>query len=255
VYPLHLGSGLWGIEGVGSRAASLRGREVHALAQALEDAVDAPAYRRLLELAGVQFLLAQHEDGLDRQLELIRRVPGPKRPIRVFRVPEPVPRARIVGRASPASDEEAFRRILADGTFDLREEVLLATGQDNPRARAAAQGPTRRQRLGAEVRAIEWRPDRLVLETRSDGDGYLIVSDAWDPWWRATVDGREVPVLRANVAFRAVPIAAGTHVVAMRYHPTPVYAGVACSAAFTILGLVAAGVGGCRRSPHRGPRA
>jgi hypothetical protein len=254
-YPLHLGSGLWGIEGVGSRAASLRGREVDALAQALQDAVDAPTYGRLLQLAGVQFVLAQHEDGLDHQLELIRRVPGPKRPIRVFRVPEPVARVRIVGRASPASDAEVFRRVLTDGTFDIRQEVLLAEAEGDPRGATAAEGPMRRQGLDAGVRALEWRPDRLLLETRSDGDGYLVVSDAWDPWWRATVDGREAPVLRANVAFRAVPVPAGTHVVAMRYRPTPVYAGVACSAAFTMLGLVAAGLCACRRSPHRGPHA
>jgi hypothetical protein len=246
VYPRTLGSGMWSIEGVGSQAASLRGREVDALARALEDAADEPRYRRLLELAGVRFVLAQHEDGLDRELELLRRVPGPRRPIRVFRVPHPVPEVSLVGHGSPASDEEAFRRILADPGFDFRHEVLLAqSGAGSwPDAALPDEAP-----LGGDVRLVERRPDRLLLRTRSDGEGYLVVTGAWDPWWRATVDGRETPVLRANVAFRAVRVAGGEHVVAMRYRPLPVYFGVACSAGFALSGLAA--LGWCA---VRGPR-
>jgi hypothetical protein len=219
---------------------------VDAFASALEDAADEPGYRRLLELAGVRFVLAQHEDGLDRQLELLRRVPGPRRPIRAFRVPDPVPEARLVSRASRASDEAAFRRILADPGFDLRNEVLLAqSGAGSwPDAALPDEAP-----LGGDVRLVERRPDRLLLRTRSAGEGYLVVTGAWDPWWRATVDGRETPVLRANVAFRAVRVAAGEHVVAMRYRPLPVYVGVACSAGFALFGLAA--LGWCA---VRGPR-
>jgi hypothetical protein len=250
VYPRQLGSGLWGIEGVGSRAGSLRGLEVDTLADALEDAVDEPSYRRLLELAGVRFVLAQHEEGLDGKLELVRRVPGPLRPIRVFRVPDPVPEARIAGRASRASDAAAFRRILTDPTFDPRNEVLLAAPGSPAEPAVDTAGDAARSRPHGEVRIRERRPDRLRLETRSDGDGYVVVTDAWDPWWRATVDGREAPVLRADIAFRAVRIAAGKHVVTMRYRPRPVYLGVTCSAAFALLGLVVLGACAVRASPR-----
>jgi hypothetical protein len=250
VYPRTLGSGMWSIEGVGSQAASLRGREVDAFARALEDTVGEPSYRRLLELAGVRFVLAQHEDGLDRELELLRRVPGPRRPIRVFRVPDPAPEARVVGRASLAPDEVAFRRILADPTFDFRHEVLLAEAGPGAPSEPAVDavpgaGPAA---LGADaVRVVERHPDRLVLRARSGGEGYLVVTGAWDPWWRATVDGRETRVLRANVAFRAVRISAGEHVVEMRYRPLPVYLGVACSVAFALAGLAALAWGAVRR--------
>ncbi len=249
VYPRTLGSGMWTIEGVGSQAASLRGRDVDAFARALEDAVDEPSYRRLLELAGIRFVLAQHEDGLDRQLELLRRVPGPRRPIRVFRVPDPAPEAQVVFGAAQASDEVAFRRILADPAFDFRHEVLLAeTGPGSqPEPPVDAARFAGRPALLGEVRTLERRPDRLLLRTRSGSEGYLVMNDAWDPWWRATVDGREAPVLRANVAFRAVRITAGEHVVAMRYRPLPVYLGVACSAGFALSGLAALGWCAVRR--------
>ena len=41
--------------------------------------------------------------------------------------------------------------------------------------------------------------------------GYLLQREAWYPGWRARVDGIDTPVLRADVLFRAVPLAAGDH--------------------------------------------
>lgn len=43
----------------------------------------------------------------------------------------------------------------------------------------------------------------------------LYVADAWSDSWFATVDGKEAPVLRANHAYRAIPVPAGTHTVAI----------------------------------------
>jgi uncharacterized membrane protein YfhO len=39
----------------------------------------------------------------------------------------------------------------------------------------------------------------------------LLQREAWYPGWRARVDGTEVPLLRADVLFRAVALAPGDH--------------------------------------------
>ncbi len=49
--------------------------------------------------------------------------------------------------------------------------------------------------------------------------GYLVLNDALVPGWSATVDGRAAPIVRADYAFRAVPVPAGDHDVMMRYSP------------------------------------
>jgi uncharacterized membrane protein YfhO len=56
-----------------------------------------------------------------------------------------------------------------------------------------------------------------------------VVADTYDPGWKATVDGRDAPLLRANLAFRAVPVDAGRHTVEMRYRPAAVVIGLAIS--------------------------
>ncbi|MBI2370187.1 MAG: YfhO family protein [Deltaproteobacteria bacterium] len=58
--------------------------------------------------------------------------------------------------------------------------------------------------------------------------------DAHYPGWRARVNGREVPVLRANYAFRAVRIPEGESTVVYFYAPAAVRVGLVLSG----LGLV-----------------
>jgi len=69
----------------------------------------------------------------------------------------------------------------------------------------------------ARVRAR--RADLLTVDVRLERPGYLVILDGFDSGWRATVGGAEAPVLRANVLFRAVALAAGRHVVEWRYRP------------------------------------
>jgi uncharacterized membrane protein YfhO len=94
-------------------------------------------------------------------------------------------------------------------------------------------------------RVREEAADRVRIEVELSTDGHVVFVDSYDPGWRATVDGRPVPVLRANVAFRAVSVPAGSHVVDMVYRPP-----------LTMVGLVLSGfsllvIGGLfLRPPH-----
>jgi hypothetical protein len=45
----------------------------------------------------------------------------------------------------------------------------------------------------------------------------MFYSDVWHPSWRATVNGKPVPVYRADLAYKAVPLAAGENVVLLRF--------------------------------------
>jgi uncharacterized membrane protein YfhO len=49
--------------------------------------------------------------------------------------------------------------------------------------------------------------------------GVLLLNDVWHPWWRATVDGWEAEILKANVIFRGVAVPPGTHIVRFTFHP------------------------------------
>jgi uncharacterized membrane protein YfhO len=101
-------------------------------------------------------------------------------------------------------------------------------------------------------RIVGWKPDRLRIEADLVSPGYVVLVDTYDPSWHATVDGVPADILRANVAFRAVRVPAGTHVVEMVCRPVSVYVGLGVSA-LTVMALFVGLVPSHRRPPARAP--
>ena len=61
--------------------------------------------------------------------------------------------------------------------------------------------------------------------------GYVVLVDTWDAGWKARVDGKPAPILRANLTFRAVHVEAGRHVIEMSYRPVLPLIGLGLSGA------------------------
>ena len=118
-----------------------------------------------------------------------------------------LPRARLVGSAVVRSDDEAMAYMLSPG-FDPAAEVVLAEPSpvDLPGAPVAG-----------EVDWLERGPDRMRLAVRSSVPALLAIADNWYPAWRARVNGRDTPVLRAYHTLRAVPVPAGESEVELWY--------------------------------------
>jgi Bacterial membrane protein YfhO len=183
---------------------------------------------RLLRLGAVDHVVALHQAGLER-LELAATASPPETgPVYVYRVPGTLPRALVVATTLVADGLDAYKVLLAP-TFDPHTTVLLPAG----RPRAAPAGFEGR----AEV--LEERDDLLRVRCAASAPAWLVVPDGYDPDWRAHVDGKPAPLLRANAAFRAVPLPSGTHQVTLAYRPAGVPIGLGVSG-LSILGVLAA---------------
>lgn len=156
----------------------------------------------------------------------------------LYENPHALPRAYRVARAEaePVDPEQALQR-LVDPDFDVHASVLLAPLPPGLAALPADSG-------GATTIEVD-TPERVVLRTRGDAAGVLVLTDAWYPGWQATLDGAPVPVLRANTAVRAVVVPAGEHVVEMRYRPGSLRLGAA------LAGLGAVGLAGALAAAQR----
>ena len=129
----------------------------------------------------------------------------------------PLPRAMVVGQATTLKAGEDSTAALARCNF--REEVLLLKDvlPDGPRAEPR------------ESTIERYTPNEVVIQVDATAPGYLVLSDAWSPGWTASVDGASVGILRANTAFRAVPVPAGKHNVQFRFWPPGLSAGLTIS--------------------------
>ena len=76
-----------------------------------------------------------------------------------------------------------------------------------------------------------------------------MVADSYDPGWQVRVDGRPAPLLRADMAFRAVALSAGRHVVEMVYRPRWTLAAVGVTAVSLAVAFLFLCLTGRRRAP------
>jgi hypothetical protein len=103
--------------------------------------------------------------------------------------------------------------------FDPRRELLLERDVLPPGDRQAGEPQSSGRQPFAPARIVERTPNRVVVEATLEKSGYLYLGDAWLPGWTAAARGQELPVLRANAAFRAVALPPGSHRVEFSYQP------------------------------------
>ena len=159
--------------------------------------------------------------------------PSPLPPHTLSEAVNPHARAWIVPRAERLTGNhlEALK-----GT-DLSTTVLIS----NESALSHPNG----DRPGTALIA-EYQPNRIVVEL--DGAaGWLVLSEVWFPGWTCRVDGVEVPVERANHAFRAVPVGAGTKRAEFTFAPHSYRVGWWISVCSLIALIVATGIDLLRR--------
>jgi hypothetical protein len=215
--------------GYGVEALGLAPRFLADLTLLFKASEELPAFRRLLEVGAVDYVVALHDEGLEDLPLLGTYDVGFRRPARVRAVPTRRPRIYLVGGARVAQGLFAYQTLLAPD-FDPSREIVLAEGT----ALAAPPG------FSGEAEVLAYGADRTEVVTDSNAPGFLVMVDAFDPDWRATVDGRPVRALRANLGFRAVPVPAGRHRVELAYRPRIVVASLAVSAVAVVLSAVLA---------------
>jgi hypothetical protein len=120
---------------------------------------------------------------------------------------------------------------------DFRGDLLFIEGSGD----AAIPSISANERLDLPYEILEFDANHLRLKTTVPQKAWLLYCDVWHPGWRAQVNGRPVPVERAQIAYKAVPLEAGENVVEFRFH-APIraacFAVSAVHAAFWILLLL-----------------
>lgn len=162
--------------------------------------------------------------------------------VKIYQNLDVLPRAFVVHRARVIEDDEAAVSAMRDESFKPDEGVILAEappgwGTWSPSADSHSD----------QVTVVSYEPERVVIEANLASEGYLVLTDTWYPGWRAWMDGKESPIIRANLLFRAIALPAGQHRVEFSYEPASLQIGAAISLA-TLL-VIGIGLGLIWRQP------
>jgi hypothetical protein len=128
--------------------------------------------------------------------------------------------ARVVPKLVHGGTDDAAAVVNAD--FSAEAMAICA---DAALAEDLSSGPFHE----GTIEIVRPSASRVDLIVRDASEGWLVLHDAWDPGWKATVNGRDTAVLRLDHAFRGVRIPAGQTIVRMKYEPLSLRLGAAAS--------------------------
>jgi hypothetical protein len=128
------------------------------------------------------------------------------------------PRIQLLYSAQVVSGGAAAFGALHAAGFDPAAAVIL-DGSGPARAPAPLDGSGAKAAGKRNLFYTAYAPEGYTVVAQTPAPAYLVFSEVWYPGWRAWIDGVEVPIYQADLAFRAVYLAAGQHTVSMRFDP------------------------------------
>lgn len=119
------------------------------------------------------------------------------------------PRAFLADKYEVIANPQKTVDTLFNKNFDSRSTAIL---EENPNFSINKNNE-------GNVRIIQYKPDTIDLVVNSKFNSLLILTDNYYPGWKAEIDGKSVPIYKANYTFRAIPITSGQHRVNFTYDP------------------------------------
>ncbi len=122
---------------------------------------------------------------------------------------------------------------------------LQNTRSDSPGSQIVIEGTTVDVSSGCTARgnfsisSLSQKADQITIKLATDEQGWLMIPDTWYPGWKASIDGQETPVLRADYMFMAIALPQGAHTIEFLYRPPSFYLGALLSGVGILLAVLA----------------
>jgi hypothetical protein len=76
------------------------------------------------------------------------------------------------------------------------------------------------------IKMIEFRYGRMIFDYYGDKGNFLVIADAWHPFWKAIIDDEILPVIKANEIFKGVKLPPGQGTVTLYFDTSYYFPGV-----------------------------
>ena len=198
--------------------------------------------RLLYKLQNVSHILA-FEKVVEADLTLYETIgetelPGLADPLRIYKINDPKPRAYLASayvKGLPAMPTYAF---LAEYGQEIEYGDFAALHEESERRPQFYDiSPQTNQNRAKMVplqdseycHVIKNKPLELKLDVNTAQERALLFTENRYPAWQAELDGKELPIFRANLAFMGCVIPPGHHTVEFRFVPKTFYWGCLAS--------------------------
>jgi hypothetical protein len=207
----------------------------------------------LIDFLGIKYLVSSDKDGsadqIAKQPDRFRSVYDDGS-VQIFENLKALPRANLVPCSGIEVQEFTNRRIsrVNSGGFDPSRAVVL---EDRLRCTAPPSERSGRAVTSPSTEVVEADFNTYTVRANAVEPSLLVFADTYYVGWRAFVDDAEVPILRANHAFKAVQVGPGPHLVRFVFEPWSFKLGAMLSGVGLAIVLALLGWSGALAWRHR----
>ena len=150
-----------------------------------------------------------------------------------------VPLDRVTEVTQETTDREILERMQAPDFDPATEAILVGDAEHiaNIAAAIEAKSPPSEEEEGGRVQIRRYTAEQIEIEVNSQEPAILLLTDAWYPGWQALANGRPVPIYRADLLFRAVPVGPGVQHITLTFRPLSLLVGLELSGV-AVIGLL-----------------
>ena len=126
-----------------------------------------------------------------------------------------LPRAWFVPAVKGVADDKAALAAVMDSSWNPRASAIITGMAAGVRGMGAPQLPGT---LGpGEASVTQYDVNDIELKATAPQGGFLVISEAWYPDWKATVDGKAADLVQTDFMLRGLSLAPGTHTIHMTF--------------------------------------
>jgi hypothetical protein len=184
---------------------------------------EARAYRNnILNLLNVKYLISPVSLP-ERNLKILR-----DGPIKIYENTTCLPRAFFVTEIAVVENEDEVLRRMKDPGFDPQSIAYVAKQEAAGLQGPAILAPPLTEKA-ASVQIIEYQPNHIKLNAKTDRARLLIIADTYYPGWKAYVNGVEKPVIKVDYTLRGILLEKGEQAVTLVFKPATFIIGAGIS--------------------------
>jgi hypothetical protein len=157
---------------------------------------------RLIDLLGVKYVVTINPVNTAKLKFLFSEGES-----RVYENINVFPRAFMVYDSVVVKTNQEAGNLLVDKSTDLTKTSIVEKNIDLENGNGSN-----------KVDIVNYSENKIVLNVETSVKGLLVLTDNYYPGWKATIDGKNSEILRADYSFRGLVVTPGKHIIEFTFH-------------------------------------
>lgn len=168
---------------------------------------------KVLDTLGVKYVFDKVENGSSDKtfpkdrFQLIYNENGWK----VFKNLKATPRVFLSSDYQIFKTKDQFEKLFFADSFNPSRTILLEDSDQN--LYSVKNNTHNLEKVKQSISVVSYRPEKVMLNVKTDQNALLFLSDVYYPGWKAFVDGNDSKIYRADYVFRAIFVPKGNHII------------------------------------------